>query len=195
MGYRKNGARTLKEINRLLFLASADSLLTHKERLLCSLRRYAIPSIVLYQSILISCRMMALTIPTPGISNILADFNINSSTVSSLAVIISLLSLALGPLLFSSLGEVYGRLSIYNAANTIIIVFVIGNALSKKTTQLTLFRLITGRAASMPLAMGGGTITDATIPAKRGFATGTIHFRTDQQVANSSRVSVVKTNW
>ena len=107
----------------------------------------------------------------PGITDVLADFNITSSTVSSLAVTIFLLGLALGPLLFSSLGEVYGRLPMYHAANIVFIAFVIGNALSKNTAQFMIFRLISGCAGGMPLAMGGGTIADVTLPAKRGFAT------------------------
>ncbi len=114
---------------------------------------------------------MATTMVAPGIDGVLADFNVSSSAVSSLAVTIFLLGLALGPLLLSSMGEVYGRLPVYHVANIVFIAFMIGNALSKNITQFMVFRFISGCAGGMPLAMGGGTIADVTLPAKRGFAT------------------------
>lgn len=106
----------------------------------------------------------------PGIDGVLDDFKVNSTALSSLAVTIFLLGLALGPMLFSSMGEVYGRLPVYHAANIVFVAFMIGNALSKNIAQFMVFRFISGCAGGMPLAMGGGTIADVTLPAKRGFA-------------------------
>lgn len=114
---------------------------------------------------------MATTMIAPGIDGVLTDFDVSSSAVSSLAVTIFLLGLALGPLFLSSMGEVYGRLPVYHAANIVFIAFMIGNALSKNIAQFMVFRFISGCAGGMPLAMGGGTIADVTLPAKRGFAT------------------------
>ncbi|KAL9127160.1 MAG: hypothetical protein Q9217_003913 [Psora testacea] len=114
---------------------------------------------------------MATTMVAPGIDGVLADFNVSSSAISSLAVTIFLLGLALGPIFLSSLGEVYGRLPVYHAANIVFIAFMIANALSKNIAQFMIFRFISGCAGGMPLAMGGGTIADVTLPAKRGFAT------------------------
>ena len=114
---------------------------------------------------------MATTMIAPGIDHVLADFHVSSSAVSSLAITIFLLGLALGPMLFSSMGQVYGRLPVYHAANIVFIAFVIGNALSKDIAQFMVFRFISGCAGGMPLAMGGGTIADVTPPAKRGLAT------------------------
>jgi MFS family permease len=107
----------------------------------------------------------------PGIDGVLADFNVRSSAVSSLAITIFLLGLALGPIFLSSMGEVYGRLPVYYTANVVFIAFMIGNALSKDIAQFMVFRFVSGCAGGMPLAMGGGTIADVTLPAKRGFAT------------------------
>lgn len=107
----------------------------------------------------------------PGIDGVVGDFDIGSATLSSLAVTIFLLGLALGPMLLSSLGEVYGRLPVYHVANLVFIAFMIGNALSKNLAQFMVFRFISGCAGGMPLAMGGGTIADVTLPAKRGLAT------------------------
>ena len=113
---------------------------------------------------------MATTMDAPGIDGVLDDFKVNSTALSSLAVTIFLLGLALGPMLFSSMGEVYGRLPVYHAANIVFVAFMIGNALSKNIAQFMVFRFISGCAGGMPLAMGGGTIADVTLPAKRGFA-------------------------
>ncbi|KAL8790924.1 MAG: hypothetical protein Q9213_000349 [Squamulea squamosa] len=114
---------------------------------------------------------MGTTMIAPGIDGVVADFNITSSTISTLAVTIFLLGLALGPMFFSSMGEVFGRLPVYHTANIIFIAFMIGNALCKNTAQFLIFRFISGCAGGMPLAMGGGTIADITLPAKRGLAT------------------------
>lgn len=114
---------------------------------------------------------MATTMVAPSIDAVVADFNVNSSGVSSLAVTIFLLGLALGPMFLFSMGEVYGRLPVYHTANIVFIAFMIGNALSKNIAQFMVFRFISGCAGGMPLVMGGGTIADVTPPAKRGFAT------------------------
>jgi MFS family permease len=114
---------------------------------------------------------MATTMVAPGIDGVVADFNVDSSAVSSLAVTIFLLGLALGPMFLSSMGEVFGRLPVYHTANMVFIAFMVGNALSKSIAQFMVFRFLAGCAGGMPLAMGGGTIADVTAPAKRGFAT------------------------
>lgn len=107
----------------------------------------------------------------PGIDGVVADFGVHSSAISSIAMTIFLLGLALGPMFLSFTGEIYGRLPVYHAANIVFIAFMIGNALSKNITQFMVFRIISGGAGGMPLAMGGGTIADVTLPANRGLAT------------------------
>ena len=114
---------------------------------------------------------MATTMVAPGIDGVLADFHVNSSAISTLAVTIFLLGLALGPMLLSSMGEVFGRLPVYHTANIVFTAFIVGNALSQNIAQFMVFRFLSGCAGGMPLAMGGGTIADVTLPAKRGFAT------------------------
>ncbi|KAI4252446.1 MAG: hypothetical protein LQ352_004294 [Teloschistes flavicans] len=119
---------------------------------------------------------MAITIIAPGIDGVLTTFNVTSSAISSLAVTIFLLGLALGPMIFSSIGDIYGRLPIYHAGDIFFIAFVIGNALSKNIAQFMVFRFLSGCAGGMPLVMGGGTIADVTLPAKRGLATALFSF-------------------
>jgi MFS family permease len=101
----------------------------------------------------------------------MADFNVDSSTMSSLAVTIFLLGLALGPMFLAPLGEFFGRLPVYHAANTIFIALVIGTGLSTNMAEFMRFRFLSGCTGGMPLNLGGGTIADVTLPADRGLAT------------------------
>jgi len=106
----------------------------------------------------------------PGISGIVADLNITSETVSTLAVTLYVLGIAVGPMLLSPLSEVYGRLPVYHASNVVFVAFVIGNALSTNIAQFIVFRFISGCAGGVPMALGGGSIADLTPLAKRGLA-------------------------
>jgi MFS family permease len=114
---------------------------------------------------------MGTTVVAPGIEDVVIEFHVSSSTVASLAVTIYLLGLALGPMFFSSLSEVYGRQPMYHAANLVFIAFMVGSTLSKSIAQFMVFRFFAGCAGGLPLAMGGGTIADLTPPAKRGLPT------------------------
>lgn len=114
---------------------------------------------------------MATTMVAPGIEEVMAEFDIDSSTVSSLAVTIFLLGLALGPMFLAPLGEFFGRLPVYHAANVTFIAFMVGSGLSTNMAEFMVFRFLSGCAGGMPLNMGGGTIADVTLPADRGLAT------------------------
>ena len=115
-------------------------------------------------------RNLAPTICAPGISGIVADFNITTETVSTLAITIYVLGIAVGPMVISPLGEVYGRLPVYHIANLVFVAFIIGNALSTNVAQFIVFRFISGCAGSVPMALGGGSIADLTLLPKRGLA-------------------------
>jgi len=62
---------------------------------------------------------MAPTMCAPGIDDIARDFHIESPAVSTLAITLYVLGIAVGPMLMSPLSEVYGRLPIYHASNAI----------------------------------------------------------------------------
>ncbi|SPQ20707.1 01a6f4c4-1a42-42bf-ad23-11dc53a291c6 [Thermothielavioides terrestris] len=113
---------------------------------------------------------LAPTICAPGISGIVADLDITSETVSTLAVTFYVLGIALGPMVLSPLSEVYGRLPIYHAANLVFVVFVIGNAPSTNVAQFIVFRFISGCAGGVPMALGGASIADLTQLSNRGLA-------------------------
>jgi MFS family permease len=113
---------------------------------------------------------MAPTMCAPGINGVVADFHITSSVVSTLAVTLYVLGIAIGPMFMSPLSEVYGRVPVYHLANVIFVAFVVGNALSKDIAQFMVFRFISGCAGGTPMALGGGTIADVTTPEKRAVA-------------------------
>lgn len=113
---------------------------------------------------------MGPTMCAPGINEVLRDFNIHSSTISTLAVTLYVLGLAMGPMFMSSLSEVYGRLQIYHLANLFFIAFVIGTAVSQNIATFMVCRFISGCAGGTPMALGGGTIADITTIQQRALA-------------------------
>lgn len=106
----------------------------------------------------------------PGISGISADLDITSSAVSTLAITLYVLGLAIGPMFMSPVSEVYGRVPVYHAANIIFVAMIIGSALSWNLAQFLVFRFISGCAGGTPMALGGGTIADITTIEQRAVA-------------------------
>jgi len=113
---------------------------------------------------------MAATMCAPGIEELVIEFNVKSNTLSTFAVTIYVLGLAIGPMFLSPLSEVYGRVPLYHATITAFVAFVIGNALSKNIGQFLVFRFLSGCAGGTPMALGGGTIADVTRLEDRGLA-------------------------
>jgi len=106
----------------------------------------------------------------PGIGGLATDFNISSHHVSTLAITIYVLGLAIGPMFIAPISEVYGRLFVYHTASLTFVAFLVGNALSKNISQFMAFRFLAGCAGGTPMALGGGTIADITTLEKRGVA-------------------------
>lgn len=106
----------------------------------------------------------------PAMGGVIRDLEITNTTVATLAVSIYLLGFALGPLVISSLSEMYGRLIVYHVCNFIFIIFIVACALSRTIAQFMVFRFISGCAGAAPLALGGGTIADVIRIEKRGAA-------------------------
>ncbi|ATY61555.1 MFS transporter, putative [Cordyceps militaris] len=106
----------------------------------------------------------------PGAPQLVKEFGITNSTVAALTVSIYILGYVFGPLLLSSMSELYGRLIIYHISNVFYLGFTIGCALSKNTGTFLVFRFICGCAASAPMVVGGGTIADLYIASERGKA-------------------------
>ncbi|KAH8698941.1 putative MFS multidrug transporter [Talaromyces proteolyticus] len=125
---------------------------------------------VIIISILALITNMAPTMCAPGIKSIAADLNITSTVVSTLAITLYVLGVAIGPLLMAPLSEKYGRVPIYHIANIIFIAFLIGNALSQSAAQFMVFRFFSGCAGGTPMALGGGTIADITTIEQRAIS-------------------------
>lgn len=85
-------------------------------------------------------------------------------------VTLYVLGIGIGPMFMSPLSEMYGRVPVYHASTTIFVAFIIGNALSKNTAKLMVFRFISGCAGGTPMALGGGTIADITSVQQRALA-------------------------
>ncbi|CEJ83194.1 hypothetical protein VHEMI03214 [[Torrubiella] hemipterigena] len=110
------------------------------------------------------------TIFAPGISQLNEEFQITSSTISTLAITLYVLGISIGPMFTSPLSEVYGRLVVYHGSMILFVVFVIANAVSQNTAEFLVFRFLSGCAGGTPLALGGGTIADVSKLAQRALA-------------------------
>ncbi|KAJ5784060.1 uncharacterized protein N7518_009737 [Penicillium psychrosexuale] len=121
-------------------------------------------------SILALITNMAPTMCAPGAKDIAADLHITSTVVSTLTITLYVLGIAIGPMFMSPLSEMYGRVPVYHGATIIFVAFIIGNALSKTTSQFMVFRFISGCAGGTPMALGGGTIADITSVQQRDVA-------------------------
>ncbi|RKU41915.1 hypothetical protein DL546_000509 [Coniochaeta pulveracea] len=115
-------------------------------------------------------RNLAAVMFAPSAPALVIEFAITDDMVASLTVSIYLLSFAVGPLLISSMSEMYGRLIIYHLCNLFYLGFTVGCALSSNTAMFLVFRFLCGCAASSPMSIGGGTIADLYEADERGKA-------------------------
>ncbi|KAI0882955.1 fluconazole resistance protein 1 [Annulohypoxylon maeteangense] len=125
---------------------------------------------IILVSLLALVTNMGPTTCAAGISQIVQEFGIMSDTLTTLAITIYVLGLALGPMFISPLSEVYGRLPVYHGAVIVFLAFLLGTALSQTTAQFMVFRFFSGAMGGVPMALGGGTIADLTAPAERAMA-------------------------
>ncbi|KAI0952625.1 hypothetical protein AcV7_008365 [Taiwanofungus camphoratus] len=103
----------------------------------------------------LSSSMMA-----PALPQIAEHFGIKSQTETALTLSIFLLTFALGPLVLAPLSEMYGRTWVLHIGNLFMLAFNIGCAFAPTAGALIGFRLLTGFAASAPIACGGGSVSD-----------------------------------
>lgn len=108
------------------------------------------------------------SIIVPGVPLLAETFNESRKPVISLVVSIFVLGFAFGPILMSPLSELYGRRLLYNIANVVTLGFSIGSALAPNITAFIIFRFIGGAFGAGPMNIGGGSIADQVVFAKRG---------------------------
>lgn len=104
---------------------------------------------------------MGSAIYTPGIDQLMKEFNINQ-TVATLPMTLFVFGYGMGPMVFSPLSEnaVIGRTSIYIITLFIFFILQIPTALAKNITSLCILRFLGGIFASPILATGGASYMD-----------------------------------
>ena len=113
---------------------------------------------------------LASSMVAPAVPLIMKEFHSTDSTVASFIVSIYILGYALGPLFLAPCSEVWGRLPVYHASNSMFVVWTIACAVAPNIGSLLVFRLLAGIAGSCPLTIGGGSIADLIVQEKRGGA-------------------------
>lgn len=104
---------------------------------------------------------MASAIYTPGIEEIMSEFNVGSVT-ATLPLTTFVIGYGIGPLIFSPMSEnsAFGRTYIYIITLLIFFIFQIPIALSKNIVDLSILRFFAGFFASPALATGGASVAE-----------------------------------
>ncbi|KAF8321174.1 MFS general substrate transporter [Clavulina sp. PMI_390] len=109
---------------------------------------------------------------TPALPAISSTLHMAPGFQSNLSFSIFVLAYAVGPFFLAPLSEILGRQIILQCANMFFLIFNIACSQARTSTQLVVFRFLTGLGGSAPLAVGGGTIGDLFTPDQRGMAMG-----------------------
>jgi DHA1 family multidrug resistance protein-like MFS transporter len=109
---------------------------------------------------------MGSAIYTPGIDQIMADFN-TTRVKATLPLSMFVIGYGLGPMVFSPMSEnaIFGRTSIYVVTLFIFVILQIPTALSTSIAGMTVLRFLSGIFASPCLATGGASVCDVLPPA------------------------------
>lgn len=106
----------------------------------------------------------------PDLEAIGRDLDIASELKRALVLSIFVAALALGPLLWGPLSELYGRVIIIQTSNVVFLLFNLGCGLARTEAQIIAFRFMSGIGGSAPLAIGGGLLSDLFTAEERGRA-------------------------
>jgi MFS family permease len=110
---------------------------------------------------------MSSTIFAPGASQAMHDLGAQSEIYKSLSITISVVGLAIGPLISAPLSELYGRTPLMHISNFAFLVAAIVCAVSNSVPLLLTFRLLMGAST---ISLGGGYVADMMEPEERGRA-------------------------
>lgn len=118
---------------------------------------------ILEMCLLTSFVYMASAIYTPGIEQLMEDFQVGR-TLATLPLTMFVIGYGLGPMVFSPLSENarFGRTSIYIITLFVFFILQIPSALSKDIASLTVLRFLAGIFASPCLATGPASVGDVT---------------------------------
>ncbi|KAJ5456894.1 hypothetical protein N7530_012168 [Penicillium desertorum] len=106
----------------------------------------------------------------PGVGQLVKDFNVTSTELSSFVVSVYLLGYCFGPLIIAPLSELYGRQYVYHVCNILYVIWTIACAFAPEIGSLVVFRFFAGFAGSCPLTIGAGSIADMFVQEQRGGA-------------------------
>ncbi|KUJ13395.1 MFS general substrate transporter [Mollisia scopiformis] len=115
-------------------------------------------------------RPLASTIIASGAEDVLVTFHSTNQTLGAFVTSVYLLGYCFGPLVIAPLSEIYGRTILYNVCNAFFFIFNIACAVANSLGSLIVFRLLSGIAASCPITLGAGSISDMVPLEKRGLA-------------------------
>lgn len=100
---------------------------------------------------------------SPALPFINKDLRVDNSIVELMVVSIYVLGFAIGPLLLAPLSEVYGRRIVLQSTNIVFLIFNTACGGCRSTSQLVVFRFLSGLGGSAPLVV-------STPAGYRGFA-------------------------
>ncbi|ODV59891.1 MFS transporter [Ascoidea rubescens DSM 1968] len=109
------------------------------------------------------------TVISPAIPAIAKEFQENSDLIKALYLSIFVLAWAIIPLFVSPLSEIYGRKIVLNISVWVMFAFNIGCAFSHNTTQIIIFRFLSGCGSAAPLSVGAGVLGDLFDSQERNF--------------------------
>lgn len=112
------------------------------------------------------------TMIAPSMDAIARDLHFTDRYDSMLCLSIFLVGIAVGPLIFAPLSEVYGRRPILLSGGAFYTLWTIACGFAKTRAQIFTFRVFSGFGASVALALGGGVIGDVWKAEERGRALG-----------------------
>lgn len=105
---------------------------------------------------------MSSSILSPAMKQLSAEFKITSELLQALVISIHILAWAIGPLVIAPLSEDdrLGRRTVLNVSCWLSLLFNIGCALSKNTTQIVILRFVSGLFSATPLNVSPAVVSD-----------------------------------
>ncbi|KAH8889096.1 MFS general substrate transporter [Thozetella sp. PMI_491] len=113
---------------------------------------------------------LASTMTSSSANVIMESFNSDNEQLAAFVTSVFILGYALGPLVIAPLSEMYGRVPLYQGCGVLFLIFNIACAVANSLGSLIVYRLLAGAAASCPLTIGAGSISDMVSKERRGSA-------------------------
>jgi MFS family permease len=115
-------------------------------------------------------RPLASTMTSSSADVILDYFDSSNEELEAFVTSVFILGYALGPLVIAPLSELYGRVPLYQGCGVLFLIFNVACAIANSLGSLIVYRFLAGAAASCPLTIGAGSISDMFSKTHRGTA-------------------------